>query len=92
MKHRINTAFKDNSNLAEMFIKEASKRNEEGNMSLAEIKMKYEVARLKAKLAVVSDVVTRIERKLLNVDSMEKSEIKVIRNELRDLNDFIKEV
>ena len=61
-------------------------------MNLTEIKMKYEVARLKAKLAVVSDVVTGIERKLLNVDSMEKSGIKVIRNELRDLNDFMKEV
>ena len=46
-------------------------------MNLTEIKMKYEVARLKAKLAV---------------DSMGKSGIKVIRNELRDLNDFIKEV
>ena len=92
MKHKVNSVFKDNSNLAERFIKEASKRNEEGNMSLTEIKMKYEVARLKAKLSVVSDIVTGIERKLLNVDSMDKSGIKVIRNELRDLNDFMKEV
>ena len=61
-------------------------------MNLTEIKMKYEVARLKAKLAVVSDVVTGIERKLFNVDSIEKSEIKDIRDELRDLNDFMKEV
>ena len=61
-------------------------------MNLTEIKMKYEVARLKAKFAVVSDVVTGIERKLFNVDSIEKSEIKDIRDELRDLNDFMKEV
>ena len=60
-------------------------------MNLTEIKMKYEVARLKAKLAVVSDVVTGIERKLFNVDSIEKNEIKDIRDELRDLNDFMKE-
>ena len=63
-----------------------------GSMNLTEIKMKYEVARLKAKLAVVSDVVTGIERKLLNVDSLEKSEIKVLRNALRDLNDVTKEL
>lgn len=91
MKNKTNTGFKDNSNLEEIFTKEAFKRNEESSMNLTEIKMKYEVARLKAKLAVVSDVVTGIERKLFNVDSIEKSEIKDIRDELRDLNDFMKE-
>lgn len=91
MKNKTNTGFKDNSNLKEIFTKEAFKRNEESSTNLTEIKMKYEVARLKAKLAVVSDVVIGIERKLSNVDSIEKNEIKVIRDELRDLNDFMKE-
>ena len=92
MKNKTSTGFKDNSNLEEVFTKEASKKNEEGGVNLAEIKMQYEVARLKAKLSIVSDIVTGIERKLLNVDSIEKRGIKIIRNKLRDLNDFMKEM
>lgn len=60
-------------------------------MTLTEMCMQYEIKKLKAKLNLCSNIATGIDKKLLDFEIREGKELKVIRDELRDLRDFMKE-
>lgn len=61
-------------------------------MTLKEISMKYEIEKLKAKLNLCSSIASDIDEKLLNLEIKESKELNIIRDELRDLRDFMKEI
>lgn len=58
-------------------------------MSLDEINMKYEVEKLKAKLSLCSNIASSIDSKLLNLEFNKTEDLRDIRNDLRDLIDFM---
>ena len=60
-------------------------------MNITEICMSYEIKKLKAKLNLCADVATGIDKKLLGLKIEENEGLKDIRDELRDLRDFLKE-
>lgn len=58
-------------------------------MSLDKINMQYEVEKLKAKLNLCSNIASNIDSKLLDLEVNGTPGLKDIRNELRDLVDFM---
>lgn len=58
-------------------------------MSLDEMNMKYEVEKLKAKLSLCADIASNIDSRLLNLEVNRVEDLRDIRNELRDLIDFM---
>lgn len=58
-------------------------------MTLTEMSMKYEIEKLRAKLSLCSDIATGIDTKLLDLEIKENKDLKFIRDELRDLIDFM---
>lgn len=60
-------------------------------MTLIEMCMQYEIKKLKAKLNLCSDIATGIDKKLLDCEIKENKDLKIVRDELRDLRDFMKE-
>lgn len=84
--HLKSVGFKDNKNLAKIFNKKG-----EINMTSTEMCMGYEIKKLKVKLNLCSDIATGIDKKLLDLEIKEGKDLKYIRDELRDLRDFMKE-
>lgn len=60
-------------------------------MTLTEMCMQYEIKKLKAKLNLCSNIATGIDEKLLDFEIKKGEDLKIIRDELRDLRDFTKE-
>lgn len=60
-------------------------------MTLIEMCMQYEIKKLKAKLNLCSNIATGIDKRLLDFEVKKGENFKNIRDELRDLRDFMKE-
>lgn len=60
-------------------------------MTLIEMCMQYEISKLRTKLNLCSSIATGIDKKLLDLEIKEDKELKLVRDELRDLRDFMKE-
>ena len=60
-------------------------------MDLATMMLSYEVEKLKTKLNFCSDLASGIDKKIIDLKIEENEGLKAIRDELRDLRDFLKE-
>ena len=59
-------------------------------MTLSEICLQYEIEKLKSKVNLCSYILGMIDANLLKLEIKENKDLKIIRDELRDLRDFMK--
>lgn len=60
-------------------------------MTSKEMVLQYEIEKLKAKLNLCSNIIDGIDKNMLDLEARGNCNLKLIRDELRDLKDFMKE-